>query len=130
MENKSSIAGQIKAKYPGLSENIKTQRQNRIWVKVPYCDFRDFLEFAAKELKVDVFCMLTGLDDKDNYSFIYHMADLSGIMLNIETSIPKSEPLSIKTVTDMYPSAELQEREIQDLLGVKIEGLAPGRRYH
>jgi NADH:ubiquinone oxidoreductase subunit C len=98
-------------------------------MKIPYSQFRAFLEFAAKDLKIDIFCMLTGLDDKENYSFIYHMADLDGLMLNIETSIPKSGNLSIKTITDMYPAADLQEREVYDLLGVKIEGLKDGKRY-
>ena len=129
MENNHPIAEKIISAYPELSENIKVQREKRIWMKIPYSQFRGFLEFAAKDLKVDIFCMLTGMDDKENYSFIYHMADLNGLMLNIETSIAKSGELSIKTITDMYPAADLQEREVYDLLGVKIEGLKEGKRY-
>ena len=128
MENNHPIAEKIIAKYPSLAQDLKVQREKRIWVKTPYADFRAFLEFAAKELKVNIFCMLTGLDDKENYSFIYHMADDSGLVLNIETSVPKTNA-AIKTVTDMYPAAELQEREVYDLLGVKIEGLGEGHRY-
>ena len=129
MENNHPVAEKITEKYPELAENIKVQREKRIWLKVPYAQFRGFLEFAAKDLQVDIFCMLTGLDDKENYSFIYHMAHLDGLMLNIETSIPKNGDLSIKTVTDIYPAADLQEREIYDLLGVKVEGLKDGKRY-
>lgn len=128
-KNKHPIAEKIIKKYPSYAEALKVQRDRRIWMKVPYNEFRSFLEYAAKDLKVDIFCMLTGLDDKENYSFIYHMADLNGLMLNIETSIPKSGELSIDTITDIYPAAELQEREIFDLLGVKIKGLPEGRRY-
>ena len=128
MENNHPIAEKITAAYPSLAPDLKVQREKRIWVKVPYADFRNFLEFAAKKLEVNIFCMLTGLDDKENYSFIYHMADASGLVLNIETSVPKTKAV-IKTVTDMYPTAELQEREVYDLLGVKIEGLGEGRRY-
>ncbi|MDR1195934.1 MAG: NADH-quinone oxidoreductase subunit C [Endomicrobium sp.] len=129
MENNHPTAEKIINKYPQLAENIKVQRQRRIWIKVPYETFREFLEFAATELGINIFCMLTGLDDKEKYSFIYHMSDFDGLMLNIETSIPKSGELSIKTVTDMYPAADLQEREVFDLLGVKIEGLKEGKRY-
>lgn len=129
MENNHPIAQKIIAKYPDFAESVKVQNANRIWIKVPYPRFREFLEFAAAELKTDIFCMLTGLDDKQDYSFIYHMADLNGLMLNIETSIPKSGELSIKTITDIYPAADLQEREVYDLLGVRIEGLKAGKRY-
>ncbi|MDR2427040.1 MAG: NADH-quinone oxidoreductase subunit C [Endomicrobium sp.] len=129
MENDHPISTKIISKYPELAESIKIQREKRIWLKVPYAQFREFLEFAAADLKVDIFCMLTGIDDKENYSFIYHMADADGLMLNIETSISKNGELVIKTVTDMYPAADLQEREVFDLLGIKIDGLKEGKRY-
>ncbi|MCL2390914.1 MAG: NADH-quinone oxidoreductase subunit C [Endomicrobia bacterium] len=128
MENNHPIVERIAAKYPELAGNIKVQSQNRLWMKIPYSDFRKFLEFAVTGLKINVFCMLTGLDDKENFSFIYHMADLNGLILNIETSVPKTNA-SIVTITDMYPAAELQEREITDLFGVAIEGLPEGHRY-
>ena len=129
MENNHPVAQKIADKYPAYAQFIKVQRVNRIWLKVPYAEFRSFLDFAASDLKIDIFCMLTGLDDKENYSFIYHMADLGGLMLNIETSIPKSDNANIATITDIYPAADLQEREIYDLLGVKVDGLPEGQRY-
>jgi len=125
MEN---IADKIISKFPDLKEADKVQRAERIWVKVPYANFRELLDFTVKDLKVSHFCMLTGLDDKENYSFIYHMADEGALMLNIETSIPKTNPV-IKTITDMFPAAELQERELTDLFGVTVTGLGEGKRY-
>jgi len=123
-----NIADAIIAKFPDLREAVKIQRPERIWVKVPYADFRKFLDFTVGELKINSFCMLTGLDDKENFSFIYHLGDDSALMLNIETSVPKTAPV-IKTVTDLFPAAELQERELTDLLGVEIDGLDKSRRY-
>ncbi|AKL97417.1 NADH-quinone oxidoreductase subunit C [Endomicrobium proavitum] len=128
MENNLPIVEKIAAKYPDLKDAIRVQREQRIWIKVPYVNFRKFLEFAASQLKQDIFCMLTGLDDKENFSFIYHMADVAGVMLNIETSVPKTNAV-IDTITDIYPAAELQEREVVDLFGVKVNGLGAGPRY-
>ena len=128
MENSNLLAEKIIAEFPELKDSIKVQRARRIWVKVPYPALRKVLEKTAG-FGVNIFCMLTGLDDKENYSFIYHMADEAGVMLNIETSIPKTGPLSVATITDMYPAADLQEREVFDLLGIKFEGLGPGKRY-
>jgi Ni,Fe-hydrogenase III component G len=49
-------------------------------------------------------------------------------MLNLKTWVLK-ENAAIKTVTDTFSAADIYEREISDLLGIKMEGLAPGRRY-
>jgi Ni,Fe-hydrogenase III component G len=54
--------------------------------------------------------------------------EFTGIMLNIKIYAPKTEPV-IPTITEMFPSAEIPEREVEDLLGAKVKGLAPGRRY-
>ena len=49
-------------------------------------------------------------------------------MLNLKTTVPKDKPV-IKTVTDYFKQAVLYERELEDLLGMKVEGLPEGRRY-
>jgi Ni,Fe-hydrogenase III component G len=54
--------------------------------------------------------------------------EYTGIMLNIKIKAPKTNPV-IPTITDMFPSAEIPEREVEDLLGAKVDGLAAGRRY-
>ena len=67
-------------------------------------------------------CMITGLDEGENLSFIYHLAHFNGIMIDLKTYAPKNNPV-IKTVTDTFPGSDLYERELVDLLGAKIEGL-------
>ncbi len=34
-----------------------------------------------------------------------------------------------RTITDIFPSAVMYEREIADLFGIKVEGIPPGNRY-
>jgi Ni,Fe-hydrogenase III component G len=48
--------------------------------------------------------------------------------MNVEINAPRSNPV-IQSVTKIFPSADLYERELVDLLGLKIEGLAEGFRY-
>jgi Ni,Fe-hydrogenase III component G len=48
-------------------------------------------------------------------------------MVNVKTRSPKGS--TVKSVTPYFPSADLYERELQDLLGARIEGLGPGPRY-
>jgi Ni,Fe-hydrogenase III component G len=71
---------------------------------------------------------ITGLDDGETFGIIYHLANDNGIMLNIKTSISKSDP-ALKTVTGYFPSAEMYEREMADLLGINVKGLTEGNRY-
>ena len=50
------------------------------------------------------------------------------ILLNIKTSVPKNNP-NLKSIIGYFPGAEIYERELVDLLGVKVEGLPEGYRY-
>ncbi|MDD5679724.1 MAG: NADH-quinone oxidoreductase subunit C, partial [Candidatus Omnitrophica bacterium] len=42
--------------------------------------------------------------------------------------IPRENP-AVKTVTEYFHAADAYERELTDLLGIKVEGLPPGHRY-
>ena len=48
-------------------------------------------------------------------------------MVNLKTKSPKGQ--SIRTVTPLFPGANIYERELEDLLGARVEGLPPGPRY-
>ena len=50
------------------------------------------------------------------------------LMLNIRISVDRNNPV-IKTITHDFPGADIYEREVMDLLGAKVEGLPPGKRY-
>jgi len=127
--NEEKIQQELSAKFNFLSGNIQIVRPRRISVSVAeYKNFRPVFEFAAKELNFIHLCMITGLDDGEVLSFIYHLAQDGGALLNIKVSIPKTDP-KLNTVIDLFPGAEIYERELVDLLGVNVEGLPSGNRY-
>jgi Ni,Fe-hydrogenase III component G len=72
--------------------------------------------------------MITGLDEGESLSVIYHLSCSGGIILNIKRSVPSDAP-RIKTVSAYFFGADIYEREIADLFGIKVEGLPPGPRY-
>ncbi|MDD5085542.1 MAG: NADH-quinone oxidoreductase subunit C [Candidatus Omnitrophica bacterium] len=111
-----------------LQDKITIQRSRRIFVTVDIEKFAEVFDFAVKKLGFSVLCVITGLDEGDRLTFIYHLDDGSGVMLNLKTGVSKERPV-IKTVTEYFPSAEVYERELVDLLGAKVEGLLPGYRY-
>ena len=81
-----------------------------------------------KGLKFGHLIAITGLDEQDKLSFIYHIAQDAGIMVNIKTSVSKDNPV-IKTISKRFPTADVYERELVDLFGAQVEGLPEGNRY-
>jgi Ni,Fe-hydrogenase III component G len=128
MPKEEEIQKELISKFPFLEGKFTIVKTRRIFVNVDYQNFRKVFEYAVNEAGFAHLCTITGLDEGNVYGVMYHLAGIDGILLNIETSVPKENPV-VKTVTDMFPSAALSEREIDDLLGIKVDGLAPGRRY-
>ena len=115
-------------KFSFLENKITAPRPRRVFLEVELKEFRAVFEHAAKQLGFSHLCTITGLDEQDKLSFIYHLANETGILLNIKTSAPKDAAV-LRTVTDLFPCAEIYEREVMDLFGAKVEGLPPGHRY-
>jgi membrane-bound hydrogenase subunit beta len=116
------------AHFPDLAERTRVQREKRLYTTVEYARFREVFNYAIDELHFLILCTITGLDDGERIAFIYHLADETGTIMNIQTSIPKQDPV-LATVMDRFPAAEIYERELIDLLGVKVPELPAGKRY-
>ena len=115
-------------KFPYLKEKGRVARVRRIFCDVPNENFREVLDFVMKDLGFSILTTMTGTDDGETFGFMYHLATFSGMVFNLKISAPKTNP-EIVTVTDLFPSAEMYEREVMDLLGAKVSGLKHGRRY-
>lgn len=122
------IQGDLTAKFSFLADKVRVQRERRIFADIPAANFRDVLDYAVKNLEFEFLCTITGLDEGENLSFIYHLTRQDGIVLNFKISVPKNNPV-IKTITDYFKGADIYEREVMDLLGAKVEGLPEGKRY-
>ena len=129
MENREEgIKNSLINKFAFMADKVRVQRERRIFADVPAANIRDVLEYAIKNLEFVFLCTMSGLDEAEFLSFIYHLTRQDGIMLNLKISVPKKNPV-IKTVTDYFKGAEIYEREAMDLLGAKVEGLPEGKRY-
>jgi membrane-bound hydrogenase subunit beta len=113
----------------GLSADaIRVQRERRIFMTIEYAQFRKVFEYAKNELEFKMLLSITGFDEGENLAFMYHMGNERGVVLNIKTSVPKNDP-KVQTVTDLFPGADVMERELVDLFGADVKGLVPGSRY-
>jgi NADH:ubiquinone oxidoreductase subunit C len=123
-----SIQHELLKKFPSLVGHVRVQRQRRIQVDVEYKDFRKVFDSAVKEMDFTILCAITGLDEGARFGLVYHLANEKGIMINMKTDTPKEAPV-IATVTELFPAAEIYERELVDLLGIQVDGLLEGNRY-
>ncbi len=128
MSEEERILKAISEKFGLTPEQATIKRSRRINATIDLNQLRPALELLAKELGFDALATITGLDSGDNFEIIYHLTQKGSIVFNLKVFVPKSLG-KIKTIIDLYPPAELYEREILDLLGLAIEGLPPGRRY-
>lgn len=128
MNKEEEILQALVKKFGFLENKIKIQRPRRISADVEIVDFEKLLTYLVKEARFAILLTITGLDEGEKIAIIYHMASEDGYIFNIKTAIAKEKPL-LKTITDIFPNADIYERELEDLLGIKVEGLAKGNRY-
>jgi len=128
MSQEENIKQELITKFGIPEANFRLPRERRIFVEVGQEIFPAVFDYAVRQLKFCHLCTMTGLDDGDKLSVIYHLAQDRSIMINIKTSVPKDNP-KLMSVTSYFSSADAYERELADLLGFKVEGLPPGNRY-
>lgn len=82
-----------------------------------------------KSLQFDFLNCLSGVDlDSDNLAVVYHMFSfVHKHKLKLKVIVPKSNPV-VKTVSDVWATAEWHEREAYDLFGIIFEGNPDLRR--
>jgi len=74
-----------------------------------------------QQLRFDYLFNLYGIDREDRFSLVYFLESTSlGHIVEVETDISDHENPSIDTVSDLWKTAEFQEREIYDLMGVNF----------
>lgn len=128
MAQEENITQELIKKFAYLEGKIRIQRQRRVSLEVNLVNFWEVFEYAVRQMQFAHLTTITGLDEGENLSFIYHLAGDSGIVLSIKTSVPKVNPV-LRSVTPFFPGADIYERELVDLLGAKVEGLTSGNRY-
>ncbi|MCU0652207.1 MAG: NADH-quinone oxidoreductase subunit C [Candidatus Omnitrophica bacterium] len=128
MTQEENIVQELSNRFNFSEGKIKLQRRKRISLETDLEHFKGVFEYSLKMLDFSQLCAITGLDEGVNLGCIYHFSRKDGITLNIKIIFPKENP-EIGTITDYFPSAEIYERELVDLFGIKVRGLPEGNRY-
>jgi Ni,Fe-hydrogenase III component G len=128
LETERLLQQQLEAVFSDLAGKISIQRARRVWAEVAMEQLQIVLVHAKDQLGFDMLCTITGTDEGAHLGLLYHMAHDNGVVLTLVTTAPKDGP-GPQTVTPYFPHADLYEREVMDLLGVRIQGMSEGSRY-
>ena len=84
-----------------------------------------------KRLGIDLFLSLTAVDEPNAnvIKILYHLTSIANprLVVVVETSTPRDK-LVVQSIADIYPAAQIQEREEHEMLGVVFEGNPDLRR--
>jgi len=81
-----------------------------------------------KELGFERFGMITAVDLGDDFELVYRLqSGRFGVGLFLKTEVPRDEAV-IETITDLWPAADWQEREVYDMFGIEFRGHPDLRR--
>jgi NADH-quinone oxidoreductase subunit C len=84
---------------------------------------------GSQELQLDFLISATAIDWKTNFTVVYHLtSSVLHHVVVVKTNVSERENPEIDTVSDIWATAEFQEREIFDLFGIKFRNHMDLRR--
>jgi len=124
-----NVLASLAGRFPSLDVAQAVTAARRIYLGVPAERFVEIIGYAAKDLGFDHLSTITGLDSGSGYEFLYHISGPGGILMTLKYKTAGGDGVTIPSVLPIYPGASFYERELEGLLGVKVEGLPPDRQY-
>jgi membrane-bound hydrogenase subunit beta len=112
--------------FKGAVTGASVTRARRVWAEVETAKLPEVMAWL-KAAGYDHLSTVTGLDEGENFSAFYHVTD-THIVVNIKVKTPRANPV-LPSILKTFPGGLSYERELEDMLGIKVEGLPPGRRY-
>jgi len=128
MANEEKIKQELERQFSDLKDAVIIKRERRLFLDVSIEKFDKVFDYLVRTEGFSRLPAITGLDETTTFGVIYHLAKEDGTILSLRTHLDHQNPM-IKTVISYFPAAEIYERELVDLLGIQVEGLAPGHRY-
>ncbi len=110
----------------------KKRTVKSVWLTVDPRDLRTAVSALIKAHPDPHFSVCSGYDMGKTVEMLYHFTINYGqrgaeTAVTFKAAIDKKS-LSIDTITDMVPAAIISEREMQEMLGVKVRNIPDGRR--
>jgi len=126
LEKEEKVRARLESEFGGDVSEMTIQRRNRVWFEIKAERLPD-LARHMRDAGFDHLATITGFDGGEHLGALYHFTD-THVIVTARARTPRTTP-ELPTLTGVFPGAEPYERELEDLFGIKITGLKPGRRY-
>ena len=116
----AELARHLVQQYPDI---VEQERDSAVWVKPD--QIVETLQFLRDDpsLKLEYLNAISAVDYIEYFEVIYHLTSFEhNHSAVIKTRLYDREEPSISSVVSVWPSADFQEREIWDLMGVRFTG--------
>jgi len=119
----------IAAQFPELADKVRVTAPLRVAVDMlPQGKFRQVIRWLHDEKKLTRGHNVIGTDEGENLGFVYLISGADNVIVSLRTFAPKSDP-RVQSMTGLYKSFILFERELCDLFGARVIGLPAGPHY-
>ena len=109
---------------------VRDERGGYSGYLVPAARLASVARMARDELGYDYLSSVTGVDylPEGKMEVVYHLYPTAGGPgLVLKAQVPREAPV-VPSLVPLFPGAELQEREVWDLLGIRFDGHPDLRR--
>lgn len=117
------LASDVAERLQGVAEGVVAAADNELRVApgslVHVC--RSLKEEPA--LAMDFLSSITAVDYMDSFEVVYHLTSLThNHSLVLKTTLRGRDDIEAPSLTGVWQAADLQEREVWDLMGVRFTG--------
>jgi len=124
--NEEKIKSELEQKFHGAITNAAVTRSRRVWLDAETAKLPEIMAWL-KAQGYNHLATVTGFDEGENLGAYYHVTD-THVIVTVKVKTPRANP-SLPSVLAAFPGALSYERELEDMFGIKVQGLPPGRRY-
>jgi len=128
MSVEENLKLKLESHFPFLKDAVKVVRARRMFADVAQERLFEVLDYLINEMQFTHLCTITGMDEVESFGVVYHLSREGQTVFSLRIHISHEQP-KIKTVTGYFLEADAYERELNDLLGIQVDGLPPGHRY-
>jgi membrane-bound hydrogenase subunit beta len=126
LETKTKEA--IEKEAADIISDVSIVRDRRMFAEVKPGNLVKAMDYLKNKQDLGHISVITGVDLGEQLEALYHLAK-PGLCFTLRTKILANDNPTLNTITEHFPGAEYYERELEDMFGIKIEGLKPGNRY-
>ncbi|MBR2783630.1 MAG: NADH-quinone oxidoreductase subunit C [Firmicutes bacterium] len=126
MSVEKEVVNRILERFPVLEGHVRITGRQRVRLDaLVRRDFDKVFPFLTEAAGFNRLLTLFGTDDGDWLGVTYALVNADEVVLLARERVLKSRPV-VRSVCERFPQARWQERELQSLFGLQVEGLPAG----